>query len=321
MESQRIAFLVADQWRNFGIDVEVEPVEAGVFSARGAKGDPGGAGTRWPGCTLLLELTPHIQGWHSKYFDPLAPGLGWANYSFPRRAELNAIIDEMEATPPWEVEKVIELGRRALLIWAERMPWIGFFPTPFYTLQDGYAWDGWPTYPENYYMDPVSWWAQHMFVILKLYPTGRAPTKDALPKPGWTPIEYSSVWIIGDVPAFTGADGLSYGPYRMGDYARMPKSDADRLIAQGLASSTPPIAPGISESLNRLLNDTSALRRDITSLGGGLSDISTGISTLRDEIAALRRELSAISTVSYAVIVVVIITLVATVALALRKPK
>ena len=62
----------------------------------------------------------------------------------------------MEATPPWEEEKVIELGRRALLIWAEQMPWIGFFPTPFYTLQDGYAWNGWPTYPENYYMDPVS---------------------------------------------------------------------------------------------------------------------------------------------------------------------
>jgi len=185
MESLRIGYLVADNWKDFGIDVNVEPVEAGVFSARNAKGEED-TGTRWPGCTLLLELTPHIQSWHSKYFDPLAPYQSWGIYDYPRRAELEEIIDEMESTPTGETETLIELGREALLIWAEEMPWIGFFPTPFWTLQDGYAWDGWPTYPENYYMDPVSWWAQHMFVILKLYPTGRAPTKEALPKPGET---------------------------------------------------------------------------------------------------------------------------------------
>ena len=316
----RLSFLIAEEWKKFGIEAEAVPVAGTVWSTRVSKGDFDVV-PAWPPCTMLTDLTPHIQGWHSKYFNPLAPGWGWAAYQFPKRAELEAIIDEMEMTPPTEKEKLIDLGRRALLIWAEELPYPCYFSIPFYTLMDTYAWYGWPTYPDNYYMDPVFWWGQFLFILLKLYPSGRAPTRDALPHPGWTPIEYSGVWIIGDVPAFTGADGLSYGPYRMGDYARMPKSDADRLIAQGLASSTPPIAPGISESLNRLLNDTSALRRDITSLGGGLSDISTGISTLRDEIAALRRELSAISTVSYAVIVVVIITLVATVALALRKPK
>ncbi|MEM3591522.1 MAG: ABC transporter substrate-binding protein [Candidatus Bathyarchaeia archaeon] len=395
MESLRIAFLVADHWKKFGIDVEVEPVEAGIFSARGAKGDPGGAGTRWPGCTLLLELTPHIQGWHSKYYNPLAPGLGWANYSFPRRAELNAIIDEMERTPPWEEEKVIELGRKALLIWAEQMPWIGFFPTPFYTLQDGYAWDGWPTYPENYYMDPVSWWAQHMFVILRLYPTGRAPTKDALPRPGWTPVEYSSVWIVGDVPAFTGVDGLSYGPYSMGDYVRIPKEDAERLIAQGLASHVPPayvyvtvyaktnipaftgtdgktygpfkagdalvipredaeklvaegkvtysppvpaeipeIAKAVSDLIGKvsaLEATTSAIRTELTSatsdlkssastMSASVSDLKDSISALRGDISALGSQLSTIATISYALIALVILTLVVTVILLLRKP-
>ncbi|MBS7607400.1 hypothetical protein KEJ14_06150 [Candidatus Bathyarchaeota archaeon] len=49
--------------------------------------------------------------------------------------------------------------QKSPLIWAEQMSWIGFFPTPFYTFQDGYACDGWPTCPENYYMDPFSWWA------------------------------------------------------------------------------------------------------------------------------------------------------------------
>lgn len=182
-ESNRIAFLVADQWKKFGIDVKVEPVEAGVFSARHAKGDFE-VGTFWPGCSLLPDLVPHIQWWHTKYFNPEAPSEGWPKYDFDKRKELNSIIDQMEATSPFEKDKLVELGRKALLIWAEQVPWAGFFPTPFYTFQDTYCWDGWPTYPENYYMDPVSWWAQHMFVILKLYPTGRCPTKEALPQPG-----------------------------------------------------------------------------------------------------------------------------------------
>jgi len=183
MESARLGFLTAEEWRRFGIDVEVELVEAGVFSARNAKGEED-VGTRWPGCSLLLDLTPHLQWLCSKYYDPLAPGHGWNIFDFPRREELDSLIEEMEMTPTTDTDKLIELARKVLLIWAEQMPNICYFPTPFYTLQDTYVWDGWPTYPDNYYMDPVSWWAQHMFVILKLYPTGNVPTKEALPRPG-----------------------------------------------------------------------------------------------------------------------------------------
>lgn len=193
MESLRIGQLVADQWRAFGIEAYVRPVQGGVFLSAESRGEYD-VGTFWPGCSLLTDLTPHFQtqggGWHSKYYDPAAPYSGWVIYNFPKRAELNSILDEMERTPPWD-PKIYELGRKALLIWAEQLPWAGFFPTPFYTLNDNYVWTGWPHYPENYYMDPVYWWAQLLFIILQLKPTGNVERVDkTMPgKPPILPIE------------------------------------------------------------------------------------------------------------------------------------
>jgi peptide/nickel transport system substrate-binding protein len=185
MESQRIAFLVADQWRAFGIDVKVTPLESGPFSTSYSVGDFQ-VGTFWPGCSQILDLYANwFNRWSSKYWVQKkgegGHGTGWNTADAPIK-ELDAIVDELERTAP-DTPRAFELYREALKIWIRDLPWLGFFPTPFYTFQDGYAWDNWPTFPENYYMDPVSWWSQHLFVILKVKPTGRAPTKDAIMTP------------------------------------------------------------------------------------------------------------------------------------------
>ncbi|MBS7641567.1 MAG: ABC transporter substrate-binding protein [Candidatus Bathyarchaeia archaeon] len=329
MESQRIGFLVADEWRKFGIEVVVEPCESGVFSARGTKGEYE-VGTFWPGCSLLRDLVPHIQWWHSKYFTPVSPGTYWAAYQFPKKAELDAIIDEMEATPPWEIEKLIELGRKALLIWAEVKPWAGFFPTPFWTLQDTYVWEGWPSYPENYYMDPVNWWAQQMFVVLRLYPTGRVPYRDALPRPGApTPVAvtYTSVWVTEDIGSFLGADGRSYGPYKRGAYITIPTPDAERLVAAGVASYEPPALAGLVE----IGETVTAIKADVTSLKDSVAQLRSavealkGLTAISDRVDALSREVSALAgqfstlTMTVAAEAVVIVILAAGLILALRR--
>jgi peptide/nickel transport system substrate-binding protein len=183
----RLAVLYAEEWKKFGIDATATLIPGALWGTRATKGDFDVA-PWWQACTLLWDLTPHINWWHSKYFFASAPANSWPNYTFPKKAELDSIIDEMENTPPTpeNKDKIIELGRRAVLIQTEEFAFPAFFPIPFYVIQDSYAWYGWPTYPDNYYLDPVNWWGQFLFIVLKLYPSGRVPTKDALPRPGGT---------------------------------------------------------------------------------------------------------------------------------------
>ncbi|MBS7633950.1 hypothetical protein KEJ34_00375 [Candidatus Bathyarchaeota archaeon] len=188
LESQRLAYLVAEQWRRFGVDVVVEPTEWAVFSPKLMAAEFEVV-TYFPGCNFLpIDLGDIINRWHSKYGVPENPGLGWlyysnfALYNFDKRAELDAILEELEMTHP-DDPKAAELARRALLIWAEQLPWPQFLPVPFYTLNDRYVWDGFPEYPANYYSDPVYWWPHFVFIVLNIRPTGNVPTKDAFTPP------------------------------------------------------------------------------------------------------------------------------------------
>ncbi|MEM0153722.1 MAG: ABC transporter substrate-binding protein [Ignisphaera sp.] len=184
LESQRLAYIVAEQWRRFGIDVTVEPVAPGVFTPRLTKGEFEVV-TYFPSCNFLpVDLGDVIPRWHSKYCTPDIPGLGWltypnwACYKFPRRAELDSVLETLEKSPPGSPE-AIEATKKALLIWLEQMPWPQFFPVPFYTLNNRYCWEGFPEYPANYYNDPVYWWPHFTLILLQLRPTGRCPTKEA----------------------------------------------------------------------------------------------------------------------------------------------
>jgi len=188
LESQRLAFIVAEQWRRFGIEVNVEPVAPGPFDSRLVRGE-WEVVTYFPSCNFLpVDLGDILPRWHSKYCNPELPGLAWLSYSnwacykFPRRAELDRILEQLEMSFPGTPEQ-IDLAKKALLIWLEQMPWPQFFPVPFYTLNNRYCWDNFPEYPNNYYNDPVYWWPHFQIILLQLRPTGRCPTKEAYTPP------------------------------------------------------------------------------------------------------------------------------------------
>ena len=208
-ETQAMGFLIADYWKKLGIEVEIETPEQAIWATRTTYGDFDIA-TTWPFCSMLFpDVAPHVWGFHSRYCVPERIG-GSGGFScfgtgiektqvdkltgqwtgkyilaiqskqwYEWRAKLDKIIEEMEATPPWETQKLINLAQQYSLLWAEINPGVPFFAHLFYTPQDTYCWDGWPTYPDNYYMDPVNWWNQMLFIILRVYPTGRCPTKEA----------------------------------------------------------------------------------------------------------------------------------------------
>ena len=79
-----------------------------------------------------------------------------------------------------------------------------------------------------------------LLILVYIRHTGRALSNE-------TTIEYIRVWITGNVPEFIDADGATYGPYKSGDYVKLPKEDAERLVSEGLASYIKQ-EPSLSES-------------------------------------------------------------------------
>ncbi len=193
LESQRLAYIVAEQWRRFGIDVNVEPVAPGAFDSRLIKGE-WEVVTYFPSCNFLpVDLGDILPRWHSKYCNPELPGLAWLTYSnwacynFTKRSDLDKVLEELERSPPGSPQ-AIEATKKALLIWLEQMPWPQFFPVPFYTLNNRYCWEGFPEYPKNYYNDPVYWWPHFQIILLQLKPTGRCSMKEA-----YTPTKFPQI--------------------------------------------------------------------------------------------------------------------------------
>jgi hypothetical protein len=66
---------------------------------------------------------------------------------------------------------------------------------------------------------------------LKFYDEYRKPLVAAP-----APTELFKVWILADVPQFVGAELKLYGPYSAGQIVQMPRSNADTLVRQNLAS-------------------------------------------------------------------------------------
>ena len=122
-------------------------------------------------------------------------------------------------------------------------------------------------------------------ILVYIKHTGRALSNEAT-------IEYVNVWITGDVPKFVGADGATYGPYKSGDYVKLPKEDAERLISEGLASYTKP-GPGLSE-----------ITETLSSISKSVETLSSSIESLNSSLADLNARVSAMETTMYAALAI-----------------
>jgi len=64
------------------------------------------------------------------------------------------------------------------------------------------------------------------------------------------------VRILKDIPGIVGVDFKTYGPYKMGELAWLPKENAEALIKQGIAESPKPQPPKLSlEEFSRIYNE------------------------------------------------------------------
>lgn len=170
VQSQRLAFAVADAWRKFGIDVNVQQMEAGTFWNSYSNGTFQ-AGSYWPGCGVAPDVYDNMNSvYHKKYIVPIgqpAPG----NAIRYESDTLTAILDELSLLTS-DDPKTIELTREFMKAWVVEMPWLPMFGTSKFVPVDTYYWTNFPT-AENYYEGPWWWWSLFKYMVPKFEPTGR----------------------------------------------------------------------------------------------------------------------------------------------------
>ncbi len=169
VQSQRLAFAVAEVWRGFGIDANVQQMDGGSFWNSWGLGTFD-AGSYWPGCGLGPDVFTQLQGWHQQYVAPRgthASGNQMRHDSDRLSAALDALRPLTSADP-----QIVPLTTELLKVYVEEMPWLPMFGTSKFVPVDTYYWEGFPT-ADNHYEGPWWWWSLFKYIMPHLEPTGR----------------------------------------------------------------------------------------------------------------------------------------------------
>jgi peptide/nickel transport system substrate-binding protein len=168
----RNAFAAAQQWKKFGIDVEVSSTEVAGTIVDEGRYDVAAAGT-WPAVETWgghFDLYRTLSPWDSQYMRPIGetnPGHD-SRWSDPR---IDKIIKQME-TLGWDDPKTRQLGIEGLKILVEEMPTIPITGYPSFVGWDEYYWTNYPG-AENPYCQPHYHWPNFKYMLPFLKPTGR----------------------------------------------------------------------------------------------------------------------------------------------------
>jgi peptide/nickel transport system substrate-binding protein len=169
VQSGRLAFAVADSWRKFGIDANVQQMEAGSFWSASANGTFQ-AGSYWPGCGVMPDVWDSMDGaWNSKYVVPVgepAPG----NSSRYTSAVLDDYLNQIQALTSTD-PKTVELLQEFSKAWVAEMPWLPMFGTSKFVPVVETYWTGFPS-RENFYEGPWWWWSLFKYMTPHIQPKG-----------------------------------------------------------------------------------------------------------------------------------------------------
>ncbi|MEM1546913.1 MAG: ABC transporter substrate-binding protein [Candidatus Methanomethylicia archaeon] len=300
---------LAEQWRKFGIDVQLEILETPLYTRRMQLGDFDVCGTAGL-CAYMPDTWRLWEGALNKlYYKPLgevAVGLyhRWVN------DRVSSLLDEVALLPLNDPEAIKRIAEIAKIVYANAV-YLPVFLTTRAIMYDEYAWTNWPT-GENMYWG-LSYWNPVYILPVTVYikPTGRAPTSELVSP--LIPYTYVTSYATEDIPSFIGADGKIYGPYKKGDAMIIPKEDADRLLAEGKVSLTPPVSPEfekivaiISEIMSRIY----ALEGGINTIQSSINNVNNVISTMNNKIDNLTTAITNMTTLTAGIAILVLISIV-----------
>jgi peptide/nickel transport system substrate-binding protein len=171
----RMANAAADQWSDFGIDVNLQGLERSVWDQNNFIGQFG-ISTPWSTFTLADgDSWPEIRGLHPDFYVPNgedyrpAGGINLMRLNDPRVGEF---IDAMASVSPGSEENT-QLTTEFLQYWTENMYFITAISFKKFVTWDERYWTGFPTSENPNYM-PLYWFQAGKFAIQSLTPVGGA---------------------------------------------------------------------------------------------------------------------------------------------------
>lgn len=167
VQSGRLAFAVADSWRKFGIDANVQQLEAGSFWSASSTGTFD-AGSYWPGCGVMPDVWDSMNGaWNRKFIVPVgepAPG----NTSRHDSEVLSTMLDEIGTLTSTDPE-LVPMTTEFMKAWVAEMPWLPMFGTSKFVPVVETYWQGFPSV-DNYYEGPWWWWSLFKYMTPNFQP-------------------------------------------------------------------------------------------------------------------------------------------------------
>jgi peptide/nickel transport system substrate-binding protein len=165
----RAGSMIAQEWRQFGIDASTV-VAQGTMTDRRAAGDfeaiISWSVETWGGHT---DLSFFLDSWHSQFVaqpgNPQPPR-NWQRWSSP---ELDKIIEQIR-TIGFDDPKGTELGLDYLKLAVREMPTIPLMSYNVFTVMDETYWTGYPNAETAPYTDPVPNWGNTRYMMVKLKP-------------------------------------------------------------------------------------------------------------------------------------------------------
>jgi peptide/nickel transport system substrate-binding protein len=165
----RAGSMIAQQWRQFGIDATTVVAQGSLVDRRNA-GDYeviiSWAVETWGGHP---DLSFFLDSWHSQFIaEPgkMQPPRNWSRWSHP---ELDKIIEQIRGIG-FDDPKGIELGREYVKLVAREMPTIPLMAYNVFTVMDDTYWTGYPNAETAPYTDPVPNWGNTKYMMVKLKP-------------------------------------------------------------------------------------------------------------------------------------------------------
>lgn len=167
VQSQRLAFAVANEWTQFGIPTQVQQMQAGAFFTAENTGAYE-VGSYWgSSCAITPDLFVRMEAWHKDYVRENGTP---ASHNQGRYVdeELSALIDELRAIPA-DDERIVPLGTDILKELVEGLPVIEMFGTSKFVPVNETYWTNYPS-ADNYYEGPWWWWSNFKFIAAQIEP-------------------------------------------------------------------------------------------------------------------------------------------------------